>query len=86
MLLALISGLRVRRFLAPPIHVLVTRQFSHDLDVNLLMLDLYRGTEIIRGDMVLLGTREIYSQLCRTTHSTRTAYIAKVGKCIAKGK
>ena len=37
-------------------HVVVIRQFSHDLDINLLMLVLYHSTEIVRDDKVLLGT------------------------------
>ena len=55
------------------LHVVVIRQFSHDLDINLLMLVLYNSTEIVRDDMVLLGTPGNLIAGCqiRTTHTAR---------------
>jgi len=70
------------------LHVVVIRQFSHDLDIDLLVLVLYHSTEVIRDDMVLLGTPGNLIAGCqiRTTYSTRTTYVVKVGKCVARGE
>ena len=70
------------------LHVVVIRQFSHDFDIDLLMLVLYHDTEIIRNDMVLLGTPGYLTRDCQTrpTHSTKAAYIVKVGKGVARGR
>jgi hypothetical protein len=50
------------------------------------MLILYHDTEIILGDMVLLGAPGNLTEdhQTRTAVSTRTAYIVKVGKRIAR--
>ena len=64
---------------------MIIRQFSHDFDIDLLMLILYHNTEVIRDNMVLLGTPGNLIEDCQTrmTHGMRTAHIVKVGKCVA---
>ena len=64
---------------------MIIRQFGHDFDIDLLVLILYHSTEVIRDDMVLLGTpgNLIEDYQTRSNHGIRTAHIVNVGKCVA---